>query len=299
MKNVILTAICVMFLSGVVLADWDRNEPAKYVQLPDMEPTGMDVKVGDSTIPGTNEPVKKVLADDFPCYQTNFITDIHIWGSWKGDDLPLNDGPAGTGLIAHPGHIVFKLGIWSDIPAVIDATGQVIEHSRPGELLWDRKFEPGQFGVRDAFPGPECWFDPNTGQFEPDNHQMAYQYNFFIDESEQPFEQKGTLTDRKVYWLSVDVEVLDIQNEAEFGWKTSHEHWNDDATFRDEMWVIDPAHPAGGFWEPTGPWREMIYPDLHPWQGRSVDMAFVITPEPATMTLLALGGLCILRRRRK
>jgi len=296
MKKLVLIAISVSFLGGVALADWNPNEPAKYFQLPDLQPTGIDVKVGSSMIPGANEPVKKILADDFPCYYTGLITDIHIWGSWKYDRLPMN-GPVGSTLFPHPGHISFKLGIWSDIPAVTDATGNVLEHSRPGQQLWTQTFLPGQFQVRDAFQGPEGWFDPNSGQFEPDNHQLAFQYNFFIDPV-TAFEQKGTTADMMVYWLSVDVDVLDVENIAEFGWKTSREHWNDDATFRDEIWIPDPAFPNDGFWQP-GPWNEMRYPDGHPFHPESMDLAFAITPEPATMTLLAIGGLAILRKRRR
>ena len=41
------------------------------------------------------------------------------------------------------------------------------------------------------------------------------------------------------------------------------------------------------------PWRELIDPRT----GISLDMAFVITPEPATLALLTLGAIAVLRRR--
>lgn len=49
---------------------------------------------------------------------------------------------------------------------------------------------------------------------------------------------------------------------------------------------------AGG----TPDWRPLI----DPINGESLDLAFVITPEPATIGLLAVGaGMALLRKRRK
>jgi len=160
-------------------------------------------------------------------------------------------------------------------------------HSHPGQLLWSQSFDPHTYQVREAFQGPEDWYDPNRGAFDNDNHQIAYQYNFLIDPA-RAFEQEGAPGAPVIYWLSVGVEVFDIEQIAEFGWKTSMQHWNDDAVWRDEIGSTAPS-----------PWNELRYPDLHEFQGESIDLAFVITPEPATMMLLAAGSLCLLRKRRK
>ena len=170
MKNTTVIAICVLFLAGAALADWDRSQPSKYFQLPDLEPTGMDVKVGETIEPGANEPITTILADDFPCYQRGLITDIHIWGSWKKDILPLvEDNIAGTTtLVPDPGAIAFTLGIWSDVPKTIDDQTGLIIPSHPGQMLRSWDFGPGMFSVRpykeDIIEG---WYNPVNGEYIP------------------------------------------------------------------------------------------------------------------------------------
>ena len=78
---------------------------------------------------------------------------------------------------------------------------------------------------------------------------------------------------------------------AELGWKTSPEHWNDDAVWAD--------YDDSGI---VPVWHELRYPDGHPRYGESMDLAFVITvPEPGTLVLLATVcvGLLFVWRRRK
>ena len=75
--------------------------------------------------------------------------------------------------------------------------------------------------------------------------------------------------------------TVDVGNAAEWGWKTSQNHWNDDA-----VW------PSVSALQVT--WHELRDPITQ----ESLDLAFVITAEPATLGLLLLGGLALLRRRR-
>ena len=65
-----------------------------------------------------------------------------------------------------------------------------------------------------------------------------------------------------VYWLDVQAEPLEPG--PEFGWKTSADHWNDDAVWG---WGFNP-HP--------GPWSELIYPVGHQLEGVSIDLAFAL-----------------------
>ena len=263
MKRLILISLCVVLAWGTAVADWELTDPAKWVQLPDLGPTGMDVY---ATYP-------KVLADDFQCTEPEPITDIHIWGSWLWDYLPMEP----TGINPSASNVTFTLSIHSDIPA--GAPGGP-EYSMPGELLWEHTFGLGQFSVNLYSIGPEGWYNPNTGVYIAESDSQAWQYNFYIDPIEA-FQQEGTPDTPIVYWLDVSATPLD--EEAWFGWKASLEHWNDDAVWGD-------SH--------QGPWNELRYPDLHPFVGESIDLAFVITPEPATVFLLGLGALFLRRRKR-
>ncbi len=207
------------------------------------------------------------LADDFKCIETGPIADIHIWASFADDILPA----------AGPGSLSFHLSIHADIPA-----GDVEPWSMPGDLLWSEDFFPGDYTVRQvADNNPEDWYDPATGLWLDDNHKQAYQYNFYPDD---PYIQQYCNT----YWLDVKVMVfvpLDI--DFTFGWKTSEARhpdlrWGDDAVYLD----------------PQLGWLPLTYPEGHEYYPESLDLAFVITPEPATLGLLLMGGLALLRRRK-
>jgi len=239
----LLVVVAVLALALSAAADWDPSQPAKWVQMPDLDVTGIDVN--------TSFPYF-LCADDFLCTETGPITDVHIWGSWYQDYLPGGMDPYG---------VTFTLSIHEDIPA-----DPPDFYSRPGDLLWEMSFHgpAGEFQAMEwATNIDEGWMDPPDVYEFPGDH-VCWQYNFFIPE-ELAFIQQGTETDPVVYWLDVQAEPLD--QEAWFGWKTSIEHWNDDA-----VWGYGP--------EPyVGPWFELIYPLDHMWAGESIDLAFVITGE--------------------
>ena len=266
--TICLVATMILVISNVANAHWDIGQPAKWVQLPDLQPTGIDVL---ATHP-------KVLADDFLCTSTGPITDIHLWGSWLRDYLPVNSqGQPDASLVN------FRLSIHSDIPK-----GPTGSYSTPGNLLWQQTFSPGQFQTRlYADKLVEGWYNPDTGEYTPQGDTQVWQYNFFIDPA-TAFTQRGTATNPTVYWLDVEALPVSIPGTAEplFGWKTSITHWNDDAVWADPS--ITP---------PTG-WQELVYPQGHPFAGQSMDLAFVITPEPATICLLGLGALSLIRRKK-
>lgn len=268
-------------------ADWDPGDSYKmhHPQLPDLSPDGMDVLAGLSADPA---PQVKFLADDFLCTETGPITDIHLWGSWLSDLAP-----------NHPEHGTFILALYTDIPADPGSSF----YSRPGELLWQMQFKPGEYFARDYATAQERFFDPNLNQVIGDDTQV-WQYNFLIDEPFALQQEKGN-----IYWLAVAnidpnndgvIDAADLANVAagnnRFGWKTSRDHFNDDAVFIDVTDVFgqpnDTISPPQGAPIPGLPWQELI----DPVSGLSLDLSFVITPEPATLVLLTLGSLAWLRR---
>ncbi|MCK5428155.1 MAG: hypothetical protein KAI94_01715, partial [Anaerolineales bacterium] len=198
---------------------------------------------------------QKVLADDWLCTQTGPVGDVHLWGSWKDDD---------------PGFIEsIHLSIHSDVPKSPDNP-----YSHPGELLWERDFFGTEIIMLDPYgDGLEGWFNPNTGEVFPDDHFFFHQIN--ITNITDPFIQ----TLGEIYWLDVTVNLQDIGTNVEWGWKTTQDPWNDDAVYGD--------YNAAG---EVDFWREL----RDPITDESLDLAFVITPEPATMMLLGFGALALL-----
>jgi len=251
MKKVILATCCVLLAANFALADWNEGDPYKmhYPQLPD--PNGWDVQV---TRP-------HILADDFKCTQSGPVNDVHFWGSWAADLV---------GNIASI-HVSFH----KDIPAGADGT----TYSMPGEELWSRTFLPEQFTVRQAGEGDQGYFIPDPiepGVF-PNDHKLYFQVN--IVDIEDPFYQHQGI----IYWLDLQVTVSGPG--GDFGWKSSLDHWNDDAVY--------------GFWNPENPAPIQWLPLFDPLTGETLDLAFVITPEPGTIVLLVMGGLVGLARRKK
>ena len=248
-----------------VCADWDDSQPFKWVQHPDLSPTGIDVMAS----------YDQNLADDFECTVTGPLTDFHIWGSWYHDILPEQGDPRG---------VTFTLTLYADIPAEQSPNG----YSQPGQQLWQMVFQPGTFEVRqEAVDIPEGWMEfPDFYEFPGDT--VCWQYNFFIP-PEQAFLQRGGPGEPVIYWLGVT--AVPVDGAARFGWKTSLEHWNDDA-----VWSFRPDPPSG-------PWEELRYPPQHPMERESIDLAFVITgteepqeldfgdaPDPGYPTLAASFG---------
>ncbi|MHC4527950.1 MAG: DUF7901 domain-containing protein, partial [Planctomycetota bacterium] len=235
---------------------WDDSMPYKWVQYPDLtDYNGIDVDAtvesGDLGFP------RQVLADDFLCTESGELTGIHIWGSWLNDRLPFGD----------PAQVVFTLSLHTDIPDP-DPTDPD-NWSMPGNVLWYRTFGPDDFTVNTwATDLKEGWYVPcvTPPVYYPLADTVCWQYNFYLDPGE--FIQEGTNDEPIVYWLDVQARPLDPN--ARFGWKSSQDHWNDDA-----VWGIG-SEPF------FGPWNEMRYPFGHRFEQQSIDLAFVITGEGGT-----------------
>ena len=229
----VCTLLILASMSLTALADWKPGDGHKmhYPQLPD--PFGWDV---DATYVESIWP-QNCLADDWMCSESGPVTDIHFWGSWLGDNI---------GTIT-----AFVIAIHADIPADPPS----IPYSRPGLTLWERTFYPDDWVVAGPLEGPQGWYDPGEGFYVPENHFLYWQYN--IEHIEDPFiQEEGT-----IYWLSISAIVAIDSPQPRWGWKSSTDHWNDDAVH--------------------GLWYELDWVDLYepPDFETSLDLAFVITGE--------------------
>ena len=236
--RVLTVVAAICFLAPPVLADWNVGDPYK-MHFPQLpDLNGWDV----------NATYPKVLADDWRCTSSGPVRDIHFWGSWQQDLV---------GTITS-----FHVSIHADVPA------QPGTASHPGPVLWYEEIT--QFTIRSHDPSSnEGWYDPNTGAYAKPDHQHYFQYN--ITNIPNPYFQ----TQGMIYWLDISARVL--QTNTKWGWKTSLNHWNDDA-----VW--------GDFPNPN--WTELRDPITN----TSLDLAFVITPEPASLLLLGLGVFALRRR---
>lgn len=222
----------------------ETQSTLKWSQTPDLQPTGIDVMT-------VYEAGAAALADDFQCTQFGPVTQISIWGSWWHDVYPVGD----------PANVGFGLGIYDDIPA-----GPTGSFSSPGNLLWYRYFDPGEFQVfEQATNLNEGWLIVPDG-YQENADWTCWQYTFDLDLAE--FVQRGSPSNPRVYWLGLQSSPID--DNAYFGWKTSEQHWNDASVY------------AFGLFPGLGPWTDLYYPSGHPYAGDQIDLAFEIAGSDLT-----------------
>ncbi len=209
------------------------------------------------------------LGDDWVCSGTGPVEDIHLWVSfkeWSDIDVP-------PPMFAAP----ISVQIWSNDPG--GAGSPYPDYSTPKDLLWESDFHPGSYSVRYAGSGDQGWFWPASGTEIVRDHESYFQIN--IDEIADPFIQD----EGEVYWL---VTKMFVEGANQIGWKTADLNKYPEP-FTGEHFMDDAVHYFGE-------WNEITI------AGASRDLAFVITPEPGTLVLLATAGLGLLLfawRRRK
>jgi len=215
----------------------NTTETKFWGQTPDLSTTGIDVNA--TRTPST--PVQQyTLADDFQCTQTGPITQIVVYGSWWHD------------LVPNHSQVSFTLSLHSDV------LGPPFSH--PGPYLWYRTFSPGQYTYEQYAPGlNEGWLNPPSA-YEQNADHACWRYTFNLNPGE--FTQQGTPDNPVIYWLDVHATT---PSTAFFGWKTSLDHWNDDAVW---AYGVEPI--------PQASWSALKYPTGHPLAGQSIDLAFQI-----------------------
>jgi len=273
-------------VAAPALADWDPGDPYKmhYPQLPDLTSRGLDVLAGPRPIqtPGA-ALTEKFLADDWLCTASGPVADIHIWGSYNEDQLLLTD----------PGRTLFSLVIFDNVPA-----GPGANFSHPGVPLWSAYVRPEK--ARIYANANERFYDPNTDQIIGIDTQV-WQFNFRFPEATAFQQKRGD-----IYWLGVHhtldldengaVDVMDLSRlvsvfPAAFGWKTSGvQQFMDDAVWADVVTLNADPHVVPQIVD----WHPLVYPGTT----ESLDLAFVITPEPSCLVLVLLAAVGVITARR-
>jgi hypothetical protein len=217
----------------------EKNEMIKWIQRPDTSPNGIDISI-----------TRRTLADDFECTSYGPITDVHLWCSWKYDEV---------GDITN-----LHLSIHTDDPVGPGGSDPCNQYSQPDELKWQRDFSPTEITLTPAVQldaDGEWWWDPVDGTLLPSGDWTIWRLDVYIDPCEA-FTQEGDPCEPVIYWLDVRADT----EFGEIGWKTRRwpEHYMDDAVIYDGV----------------TPWKELRYPWPHPYhdlENDSIDMAFAIT----------------------
>lgn len=222
---VIILFIIVITLILVNLEEGDYRE-MHSAQLPDIDSTGISI-----CMKGRIESYSS-FADDFFWNESSRVTEINLWGSFSNDVLP--EGGVDS--------LTFQFIIHED------------DNNKPGSSRWEEIFNHGEYLVKLYEESWQSWYCLRSEAFNQNNHEKIYQYDFFIEEGIDFFQN---ITE--IYWL--EVRWIHEDMDSEFGWKTTRyeDGWNENAcSFYESNWV------------------PLTYPSGHEYQNKKINLAFAI-----------------------
>jgi hypothetical protein len=138
---------------------------------------------------------------------------------------------------------------------------------KPGQCVWSCLFNTDDF-THHHYSLDQSWFEPQSDSWLANDHDHIYQYNIPVISS--PFTQQAGLS----YWLMI---TSNVQG-GDFGWNTAQSVTGSSAVYWNNN-ISD--------------WSPLMTPSGCQDPQASLDLAFVLVPEPATLLLLSLGGLLL------
>ncbi|MFN2166436.1 MAG: hypothetical protein ACK2U9_09255, partial [Anaerolineae bacterium] len=203
-----------------------------YAQLPD--PNGWDVRY-----PGG----WSILGDDWQADQTGPVNEIRLWLSWREDN---------TSSLGQVG-----IGIWSDQPG---------SPAKPGQVLWNKTFNPGDYVLTLYGSGDQGFYDPSLTSPIVLPHDHWNYHEVTIPNIPDPFVQQ----EGEIYWLVTFV----YPDMAWHGWKTT-----------EGSFLASAVQRVSGDWSPL----------TDPLSGKALDLSFVIGSDavpacPATIRAIRSGN---------
>lgn len=249
MKTRILTiAILGLCLAAApAAADWDHE--VKWDQL---NPGSR------ASLSQVNSSPNPLAADDFPCTETGWITDIEF------------DGVA-FGFFDPPDLSSFRITFWRDVPATAN------EESHPGDLLADISVDPAS----PLDPLGLGWKEISTNRYKINLPRESW------------FEQK----EGDIYWIGIQGVVGPGDFFGWYFRNIYDNTWGDDAAFTDlghpSWWHWGwEAIDTQGLYEGTLPASWLKSADM------SFKLTGTPIPEPGVFALAGLGLLALIRRRK-